>query len=790
MAENKHCSLFILTILFFTSVFCVMASPAHASPISKDINGHWAQNQIEKSIANDIVSGYPDGTFKPDNNISRAEFFTMANKAFGFKEKSSSNFSDVKSSDWFADQISIAHTAGYISGYEDGTIRPNNNISRQEAAAITARIVKTSNPASVELVNKFKDAGAIPSWAREAIASTVSSGIMSGYPDQTFKPLNYITRAEAVVVLNKSKEITIKPPVPVKSNIFDKAGTYGPASGTETIQGDVTISASGVILRNTAITGNLTIAEAVGNGDAELNSVKVEGTTYIYGGGENSITINQCELNKAVVNKKDGKIRIVLSKDSSIKTLVADSGLKLTGQGKITDLTINSSGVEVEPKPINKPSIKSGISTRVGGETLSGTTSSSGGGGSSGSSTVTTASVSTADQLNTALANASITTITFTGNITASPTVTRSLTINFGAYTLTGNLTFNHTGTGTSVLTGNTGNRIIGNLRVDTANASFNNGVAVSGAVTIANVAPASWTESADGNTITITDPNGATITITGSPGAVTVTEDASGNLTITVNPGATVTNITINAPVNIEVSAGATVTAITAEAGSGGSTITNNGNTGTLTVNASINLVANEAPSTTTIGATGSAVITGTQANSITKVNVTDITVTAAGNAATVINGGTLQMSASATPTNATNKNVTWSVTNGTGTATISSTGLLTATGAGTVTVKATAQDGSGAFGEKAITIQAAQAGEAVILSKVSGAGMPTSQVKVQINSSYVNTYTLYFDGAPLASTTNGIVTIATAVLNDLSRVGVLYNSNNYSTTNGGTWQ
>ena len=81
-------------------------------------------------------------------------------------------------------------------------------------------------------------------------------------------------------------------------------------------------------------------------------------------------------------------------------------------------------------------------------------------------------------------------------------------------------------------------------------------------------------------------------------------------------------------------------------------------------------------------------------------------ISVTGAGDASTVTNGGTLQMSAAITPTNATNKAVTWSVINGTGTATISSTGLLTATGAGTVTVQATAQDGSGIFGEKNITI------------------------------------------------------------------------------------
>lgn len=256
---------------------------------------------------------------------------------------------------------------------------------------------------------------------------------------------------------------------------------------------------------------------------------------------------------------------------------------------------------------------------------------SSGGGGGGGhgnndsSSVVTTANVSTAGQLTTALANNSISVINFTDSFTASPTVTRSLTMNFGAYTLTGNLSFTHTGTGTAVLTGNSGNRITGDLTVDTANASFNNGVKVGGTVNIVNVEIGTWIETANGNTLTITDSDGASITITGNPGSVTVTEDASGSLTLSVNAGATVENITSNAPINILVATGATVSNITAAAGASGTIITNNGTTGTLTSNVPINLVANVAPTTTITGASGSVVTSGTNANHV--VVVSDVT-------------------------------------------------------------------------------------------------------------------------------------------------------------------
>jgi len=233
------------------------------------------------------------------------------------------------------------------------------------------------------------------------------------------------------------------------------------------------------------------------------------------------------------------------------------------------------------------------------------------------------ANVSTAAQLATALANSSVNVITLTASITASPTVSRPLTINFGANTLTGNLAFNYAGTGTSILNGTAGTRITGNLTVNTPKASFINGIKVSGAVNVVNVEPGTWTESADGNTLTITDSDGGSITVTGNPGSVTVTESATGGITLTVNPGATVTNITSSAQMNIVVSAGATVTNITAAAGSGGSTITNNGTTGTVTANV---------PTTITVG-TG-----GTANNIITAAGAGGTTITNNGTAGTII--------------------------------------------------------------------------------------------------------------------------------------------------------
>lgn len=240
-----------------------------------------------------------------------------------------------------------------------------------------------------------------------------------------------------------------------------------------------------------------------------------------------------------------------------------------------------------------------------------------GGGGGGGTPVVTTASVSNAADLNFALTNLNITKITFTGNIdntiVALPLIANhSLDLDFGVFVLTGNVTFQHALTGTSNLLA-TGaapatKSITGDLTVDTTNASFVNKAAVNGNVNIVNIKIGTWTESVDGNKLVITDSNGSTIIIEGSPGSITVSETATG-LVITVNAGETVGNIICNGPVKI----------------------INNGTISTLTANAAVELEANVAPTNMIIGAGGNLVITGDQAESVSK-SVLQATITYAG--------------------------------------------------------------------------------------------------------------------------------------------------------------
>lgn len=167
-----------------------------------DIQGHWAEGQILYWLNKGVVKGYPDGTFAPANSITRAEFITLVNKLLGFHEKQQVTFDDVLTNDWFYEEVSKAMAAGYMLGYEDNTLRPDNPIKREEVSTVVCRLLNMNDGNDGSAVFQFKDAESISSWAKPSVAEVIEHMLMKGYPDLTFKPLNYITRAEALVTLD------------------------------------------------------------------------------------------------------------------------------------------------------------------------------------------------------------------------------------------------------------------------------------------------------------------------------------------------------------------------------------------------------------------------------------------------------------------------------------------------------------------------------------------------------------------------------------------------------------
>lgn len=193
------------------AVFLTAASVTVSSAVSfayPDIEDHWARNQIKSLQDYGIVNGYSDGTFKPDNYITRAEASKIVaqgvmcskNPAFEYL------YSDVNESDWFADSVMSLYHANAINGYGDGTFRPEAQITRAEFSKMVAKIIDMSLGSKYEVFTDTEN-----HWAMTEIGRLAKKGMVNGYPDGSFRPDNPITRAEASYIAYKAiKHINLK----------------------------------------------------------------------------------------------------------------------------------------------------------------------------------------------------------------------------------------------------------------------------------------------------------------------------------------------------------------------------------------------------------------------------------------------------------------------------------------------------------------------------------------------------------------------------------------------------
>ena len=174
-------------------------SAVAAAPLS-DIQGHWAEENITRWVEAGKLGGYEDGTFRPDNNITRAEFANiLANLLSQPTETPESPFSDVKEGDWYYAAVTKLLAYGVVS--EDETFRPSQNITRQDAMTMAGRAFRITS-ANDEVLDKFSDGDQVAAYAQASVAGFVEKSYLGGYPDGTLRPLANITRAESVKLLD------------------------------------------------------------------------------------------------------------------------------------------------------------------------------------------------------------------------------------------------------------------------------------------------------------------------------------------------------------------------------------------------------------------------------------------------------------------------------------------------------------------------------------------------------------------------------------------------------------
>lgn len=251
---------------------------------------------------------------------------------------------------WAKDSIAVANAYGIVSGYDDNNFGPNDLITREQMAVMVVKAAGLSSDANGK---NFADSQNISDWAREAVAIAVSNNIISGYPDNTFRAKDHAIRAEAAIVLYNGLNIVNaieEESVSTDYSNIGKAGTYGPETGIETVDCDVIVKAKDITLQNLIIKGDLIIGEEVGDGNVTLNNIKVEGKTYVRGGGQDSIHINGGEYNEIIIEKTaTGAVRIVAVDTEGLQISVAEdaAGDKIILKGEFKEVAVKADDVEI-----------------------------------------------------------------------------------------------------------------------------------------------------------------------------------------------------------------------------------------------------------------------------------------------------------------------------------------------------------------------------------------------------------------------------------------------------------
>ena len=262
-----------------------------------DIDGHWAKNWIEDAVTLGFVSGYDDGTFKPDRTITRAEFSKLINSALKTESKSNIGFTDVKENEWFYNEDRKSVASGFFSGYENNTFRPNNPIKREEVAKVVNSAMTTGGIEG-EGATLLSDYNSVQEWAKPSVNSVYNKGYILGYPDKTYRPAKALTRAEAVKIIYE---------------IIDN----------ENIEYGFNITNYNELYTSAVVVGDINILESVGTGNVYLKNVVVLGDIVIHASKVSSVQLTDVKARNIIVKSENNPVKIVLNDNVTIANIVA-----------------------------------------------------------------------------------------------------------------------------------------------------------------------------------------------------------------------------------------------------------------------------------------------------------------------------------------------------------------------------------------------------------------------------------------------------------------------------------
>ncbi|MBV1758437.1 MAG: S-layer homology domain-containing protein [Dethiosulfatibacter sp.] len=212
-------------IALFIILILFTSTIAYAVGFS-DVGGYpWAEGAINDMVSLGHIKGYEGGVYMPSKELTRAELITIINRMNSLTEVKDVVFSDLTESHWAYEEIKKASSKGYISGFPDNTFRPDQPVTREQFSTIINNLYELDEELQIGSV---ADGHLIADWSKIAIDRVLANSIMQGYPDGTFRSTGKITRAEGAVALyNLIKSgLTIRETV-LSGNTGDSASNDG-----------------------------------------------------------------------------------------------------------------------------------------------------------------------------------------------------------------------------------------------------------------------------------------------------------------------------------------------------------------------------------------------------------------------------------------------------------------------------------------------------------------------------------------------------------------------------------
>lgn len=330
---KRFISVGLMLCIVFSNFMTAGYAQAMQAEVESDIQGHWAEDNLRKWSASGVLTGYPDGTLRPNQPITRAEMVVILQRMFAVNGTDPASFSDVPTNAWYAQHLSAALSAGYIKGYVDGTFKPNKQMTRAEAAVVLSRafqLSETTKGLKSNGIDHFSDKTAIPAYALSAVKELVMAGAIKGLSDGSFGSSQYVTRSEVSAMLDRLAGSFYNKPV------IDER--------KETIRNAV-VNTKDIILRNKEITGHLYLTAGVGTGDVTVENTKIDGVTFINGGGQESIHLDHTNAAEVILYNPDHPIRVVVGDHSNIQRLVLRSpAIVQTSDGASIQLIVLQEG--------------------------------------------------------------------------------------------------------------------------------------------------------------------------------------------------------------------------------------------------------------------------------------------------------------------------------------------------------------------------------------------------------------------------------------------------------------